>query len=37
MKGKVIPGLTQAPCHDDAWGNGVIAPPFLITAPDAGD
>jgi hypothetical protein len=34
INGKVIPVLTYVikHCHEGIWGNGCIAPPFLISA-----
>jgi hypothetical protein len=37
IKGEVIPVLNLAPRHEDVWGNGGIAPPFLTSALDGGE
>jgi hypothetical protein len=29
--------ISYALCHEDAWGTGGIAPPFLTSALDGGD
>jgi hypothetical protein len=29
--------INYALCHEDLWGTGVITPPFLTSAPDAGE
>jgi hypothetical protein len=36
-KRKVVPVLNKAPSHEDIWGCGGIAPPFLTSAPDKGE
>jgi len=33
-KGKVVPALNQAPCHEDDWWSGGIAPRILYVALD---
>jgi hypothetical protein len=30
-KSKIVPELNYAPHHEDVWGSGGIAPPFLIS------
>jgi hypothetical protein len=36
-KGKFVPVLNYAPRHEDVWGSGDIAPPFLTLALDGGE
>jgi hypothetical protein len=36
-EGKVVPVLTEAPCHEDVCGNGSMAPRFLTSAIDGGE
>jgi hypothetical protein len=34
---KVYPVLNQLLCHEDIWGSGGIAPPFLTSTVDEGE
>jgi hypothetical protein len=38
FRGIVLPGLNSlSTCHEDIWGSGGIAPPFLTSALDGGE
>jgi hypothetical protein len=37
VKGKAVPILIKAPCHEYVWGSGDIANFFLLSALDGGE